>query len=170
MTSEGQAFVGGFGFGAHSPRGPRGFVSVGAANVDGADSAPVLIGGAFAYELEGGDSRFFVCPGAGVSYSSGPDLEGLDVSVFEFGGGGQVGVVATRSTVNVVPTFGIRMLRARASALSVSVFESYGLANLGVGLIFNNSMALTPTLLIPLGLEGGTNAAFSLAFSVNFGG
>jgi len=38
-----------------------------------------------------------------------------------------------------------------------------------VGLVFNENMALTPSVAIPFRLDGGSDAAFAIGFAFNFG-
>jgi hypothetical protein len=74
--------------------------------------------------------------------------------------------------MTVVPTVGMEIRRASASGEFLGVEETasdtYALANLGVGLVFNSRMALTPMVAIPFGLEG-SDALFGVAFSMHFG-
>lgn len=174
FTSDAQTFGGGVGFGAPRDSGPLGFVSVGVTNVSDLDATATTFSGTFVYELAADQARrVFVCPGVGIGYSSGPDVDDVDISIFQWTAGAQVGVLATESgSVGVVPTFGLRIARARVTAkflgVDESVSETFGIANIGVGLIFNKNMALTPAVAIPFSLEGG-DAIFVVSFSVNFG-
>jgi hypothetical protein len=172
--SNAQQFGGGIAFGTRSESGPIGSLSVGVLNVSDLNSTATSFSGGFGYEIPAGAAkRVFVCPNIGVGYSSGPDIGDINVSMLQVTGGGQVGVVATQtSNVAVVPTFGVSVARGRVNLEFLgeeeTASDTFGIANMGVGLIFNGNMALTPVVAIPFSLEGG-DPSFRIAFSVNFG-
>jgi hypothetical protein len=174
FTGNAQQFGAQVGFGAAQETGPIGSLSVGLTNVSDLDATATSFGGQLGFELAGDeDSRVFLCPSLGVSYLTGPDIGEVNTSAFEWGVGGQVGLLAADAgIIGVVPTVGLRIARVRATAEFLGVEETmsdtYGAAHVGVGLVFNKSMSLTPAVSIPFGLEGG-DAAFMISFAANFG-
>jgi hypothetical protein len=91
-------------------------------------------------------------------------------------GGVRVGVLANDSdTVMVVPTFGAGIVWERTTVTDiVDVTEStndyFGIANAGVGLIFNRAIAVVPGVSLPFATGFGTDVTFTIRFVVNFGG
>ena len=49
-----------------------------------------------------------------------------------------------------------------------SASDSYGLAQLGIGLVMNQNISIRPSVDIPLGLTG-SNARFGMTLGYNFG-
>jgi hypothetical protein len=74
--------------------------------------------------------------------------------------------------MQIVPTggFGLAYLKVKADngTTSSSGSETYGLLNLGVGMIFNSQIAVRPGISVPLGLDGG-ETSFGLTVGYNFG-
>jgi len=52
---------------------------------------------------------------------------------------------------------------------SVEASETYGLASIGVGLIFNSNIAVRPSISIPLGSDLSNDPTFGLTVAYNFG-
>jgi hypothetical protein len=120
------------------------------------------------------NDRVFVCPIGSVAFGVGPDIGDVDVSTFALQGGGSVGVVASnRPTLMVVPTFGLAAGWQRASlngaGIDTSGSDAFGVASLGVGLIFNRRIGITPGISIPFSVAD-SEVAFSVDFTFNFGG
>ena len=120
-----------------------------------------------------GDNRVFVCPLAAINFGVGPDIGPLSVSSFTLQGGGSVGFVASdRNDLMVVPTFGLAAAWQRTS-FEVGNVESddsdtFGVANLGVGLIFDRRIGITPGISIPFSV-GDSDVAFTIEFTFGFG-
>lgn len=72
----------------------------------------------------------------------------------------------------VVPFFGLSAIYQRFNTeiggVESSASDSGGVADLGVGLIFNRTVAITPLVSIPFS-TGGSDAIFTLRLSFNFG-
>ena len=133
-----------------------------------------LAGGVGANFVADRSNHVHVCPIARVSWQNGPNSGDLDLRTLTYGAGGQVGFVATDTgRLAVVPTFGASVHNARVNVsfadLDETATETFGLVNVGVGLIFNQRMSLNPVLAFPVGLEGSDDVQFSIAFSMNFG-
>jgi len=76
--------------------------------------------------------------------------------------------------MKIVPTAGISWAHTKLSAKDDagaslgSASESYGLAQLGVGLVMNQNISIRPSVDIPLGLDG-SSARFGMTLGYNFG-
>jgi hypothetical protein len=166
------------GVGGHVATGGEalfGGVGVGVVNfndLDATETSVTVFGGA-ELGVEGND-RVFVCPVAAVRFGTGPDTGAVDVSSVGLHGGGSVGVVASSTpSLMVVPTFGLaaawRRVTLDTGAVERDVSDTFGVANLGVGFIFDRRIGITPSLSIPFSVSD-SDAIFSIAFSFNFGG
>lgn len=172
FSDNARAFGGAFGGGTDAV-----FVlgSVGGVTIDNTDGTAVqlavTVGSDQAVDREG---RVRLCPVGSLTYLSGPSVGIFDTSTVGFSGGGEVGVVAAETpTVSVIPTFGVRVAHERLTVRlprvdSETVSETFGLANIGVGFVFNDQIALVPSVSVPIGLEGG-DTLFAIALAVNFG-
>jgi hypothetical protein len=76
--------------------------------------------------------------------------------------------------MKIVPTAGISWAHTKLSAKNDagtslgSASDSYGLAQLGVGLVMNQNISIRPSVDIPLGLTG-SSARFGMTLGYNFG-
>lgn len=173
FTEGAQAFGGGFGGGGRVFFGTG---SLAYTNYDDLDAGSVSVGGTAGGEFRGGSqSRVYICPIGAVSFESGPDLfdGAVDTHSLTVGYGGSLGIVASETdTFAVIPTVGAGVRHVRATLSSGTLDETgtdtFGLVTLGVGLLFNRTIALTPTIGIPVGLDEG-DPQFSIVLSVNFG-
>jgi hypothetical protein len=72
----------------------------------------------------------------------------------------------------VVPTFGLSVIWNRVEAeigdTERSDSDSSGRARIGVGLIFNRNVGITPSVSIPFS-SGSDDAVFDLQLTFNFG-
>ena len=122
-----------------------------------------------------------VCPMGRVGWHVGPGMEVpglLDVSMSEynFRGGAQVGIpTGDAESFNVVPTAGLAIVRNGARMTdhlfdeTVTGWETYGLANVGVGLRFNRSrMAVVPSVYFPFGRDFDNDPSFGVTFTTSF--
>ena len=119
------------------------------------------------------DNRVFVCPLAAVNFGVGPDLGPVSVSSFTLQGGGRVGIVASDDNdMMIVPTFGLSAAWTRVSFERAGVesddSDTYGVASLGVGFIFDRRIGITPGISIPFSV-GDSDVAFTIEFTFGFG-
>jgi hypothetical protein len=174
FTSGSQQFGGGIGFGAQEESGPFANVSLGIINSSDLDAKATHFGGGLGYEIpNAAGSNVFVCPVMSMGYTSGPDIADVDVSVLQFGAGAQAGFVAFESgNMSFVPTLGLGLARARVKSTflgqDATVSDNFGLFNIGLGIIVNRTMSLTPAVTFPFGLDGG-DASFRIGVAVQFG-
>ena len=148
--------------------------------LNGSSANQTTFAAAFGRQLSAGRS-LAVCPIGRVGWNVGPSVEVpglLDVSMSEytFSGGAQVGFPTGDSeSFNVVPTAGLAIVRNGLKVAdnlfgeSVTGWETYGLANVGVGLRFNHSrMAVVPSVYVPFGRDFDTNPSFGVTFTTSF--
>lgn len=118
-------------------------------------------------------SRVLLCPVVRLGFLAGPDIGPVDVSSVALQGGASIGVIASQEgDMMVVPFFGLSAVYQRFTTeiggVESSGSDSGGVADLGVGLIFNRTVAITPLVSIPFS-TGGSDAIFTIRFSFNFG-
>jgi hypothetical protein len=161
-------------FGATAGYGLPGsvFGSVGIATTswDGAD-ASLDFGGQVGYQMQ--VSKLQVCPVASLTLGNGPDGAGFDTSTRSATVGLAIGTALGTSRMQIVPTAGIAVenLNAKvedtATGISGEGSDTHGIANLGIGLIFNN-ISVRPNVVIPVGLDG-VDPTLGLTVGFNFG-
>ena len=147
-------------------------------SIDGASSHPLNIGAHAGYETAVGKSRnpIHVCPNASFSIGNGPDDVNFNASTQDATLGVNFGTVLSGSNprMKIVPTAGISWAHTKLSAKDSvgtslgSASDSYGLAQLGIGLVMNQNISIRPSVDIPLGLTG-SNARFGMTLGYNFG-
>ena len=133
----------------------------------------VTLGGDFVTDQ---DKKLHLCPLFDVSRSgSAVSVPNVDSSSTQFSFGGSAGYTLTKlDAASVVPTLGFFVHRASFSTKVAGVpvtgdtGETYETIQLGVGFVFNDKIALVPSIILPFGVDGGENS-FALAFSYNFG-
>jgi hypothetical protein len=147
-----------------------GNVGIATTSWDGAD-ASLNFGGQVGYQMQ--VSKAQICPVASLSLGNGPDGAGLNTSTRSATFGLAIGTAFGTSRMQIVPTAGIGVENLHASVedtgsgISASGSDTHGIANLGVGLIFN-SISVRPSLSIPLGLDGA-DPTVGLTLGFNFG-
>jgi hypothetical protein len=164
------------GYGMQS--GLWGNLGVSTLSIDGASSHPLNIGARAGYETAVGKSRnpIHVCPNASFTYGNGPDDVDFNASTQDMTLGVNFGTVLGGSNprMKIVPTAGISWAHTKLSAKDDagaslgSVSDSYGLAQIGVGLVMNQNISIRPSVDIPLGLTG-SDARFGVTLGYNFG-
>jgi hypothetical protein len=160
------------------PAGLYGKAGLGTTDYDGLD------GSSFDLNLSGGYQTTMgrrhdvaVCPVANFSYGSGPnDIggSGVDMSSTSIGFGFMAGKVLGRNPrMQFIPNAGLGFAYSKikledSAGGSVDGSDSYALATMGVGLLFNSSVSVNPSLSFPIGQEGG-DPVFGLGVALNFG-
>ena len=162
QTSIGLEFVGGGLRGTTSLLGGRDALFAGglanAGHSDGSTFASYTFGGMVGSDLvihKG--RRVHFCPIFKGLYTFGPDQGGtvgplIDVSTFSWGAGGSLSFIARESvTRQIVPTLSLGFAhdRRRASILDQRIAEeteNFLTAAFGLGLVFDDQMALTPQI------------------------
>lgn len=163
----------GYGFGSDRFFGTAG---LGFNRIDGVDATQVAISTLFGSQFSAGRSALAVCPVGQFDWGIGPNLEPVSIHTFSAAGGARVGLATGNpEEFNVVPTAGLSFVRRSISAsndifgLSQTLWDTYGVANVGVGLRFNRSrMAVVPSVSFPFSMAGDADPSFGVTFSTNF--
>ena len=177
FTSLYNSFGASFGYG--QPGGVFGKASLGRTSYDGFNGSATDVGAQVGYQLTvGRAAQAQVCPTASLSLGMGPkniDAGGTDVSGRQGTLGFAIGkVMSSNPRMQIVPNAGLGLAYRKDKldngvnpALETS--ETYGLASVGVGLIFNSSIAVRPSVSIPLGANFSNDPTFGVAVAYNFG-
>jgi hypothetical protein len=131
-------------------------------------------GAGFGVQLPGkAETKLQLCPELFLGVSSAADVGGTGVSYDEttLTFGADVGYVAFRTRTNrVVPTATLLYVMGRTKytyangVKSTKGMASYGLFAAGVGLGLNEHLTISPSIAVPLGLEGAL-PSYVIAFS-----
>jgi hypothetical protein len=145
---------------------------------DGLDASSMGVGAHAGYELSMGKTgQFHVCPVASLKLGMGPDISAanLNSSSTDINFGLQVGTqVGTNPRMRVLPTAGLGLQYSKAKAENTAtnatseLSNTYALARLGVGLVFNQNISVRPSVDIPVGLDN-SDATFGVTVGYNFG-
>ena len=145
---------------------------------DGVDSPSSLgIGAHAGYQMKLGQSgKINLCPVARLALGLGPDNDEAEINSsstdvhFGLALGTEMG--STRQ-LRILPTAGLGLQYTKFSQEIGGVEEdpisdTYGLARLGVGFVFNQQISVRPTIDIPVGLDN-SDPVFGLSVGYNFG-
>jgi hypothetical protein len=145
---------------------------------DGIDQSSLGVGAHAGYQMKlGRTGKVNLCPVARLALGMGPDDEAAEInsSSTDVHFGLAVGTeMGANPRLRILPTAGLGLQYSKAkvedtgSSSTLEASETYGLARLGVGLVFNQQFSIRPSVDIPLGLEG-SDPAFGLTVGYNFG-
>jgi outer membrane protein with beta-barrel domain len=143
---------------------------------DGADASSLGIGANVGYQMTVGKAaNIHVCPVASLELGMGPDDDaaGIDASSRNANIGFSLGTtMGSTPRMQIVPTAGLGLAYTKLSlddgAATTDVSETYGQARLGVGFIFNQQIAVRPSIDIPLGLDN-SDPTFGVTVAYSFG-
>jgi hypothetical protein len=149
-----------------------GSVGIGTTSIDGLDSS-LDFGVDLGYQMQVGKAQ--ICPVASLGYDNGPDSDsnGINSSTRSAGFGLAMGAPMGTSQLQIVPTAGLGLIYAK-SKVEITGFgsgegsDAYGVAQLGLGLVVNQTIAIRPSVAIPLGLTG-SDPSFGVTVGFNFG-
>jgi hypothetical protein len=170
------SFGGSFGYG--QPSGVFGNAQIGTTSYDGLDGSQIDLGAQAGYQLTVGRvAQAQVCPVASFGVGMGPnDIDGFGTDASSTRGslGIAVGkVMGANPKMKIVPNAGLGLAYNKQKlddgTSSVEASETYGLASIGVGLIFNSNIAVRPSVSIPLGSDFSDDPTFGLTVAYNFG-
>jgi hypothetical protein len=173
FTDLSNSFGAGIGYG--QPAGIFGSLQLGTTSYDGFDGSAIDLGAQAGYQLTVSQAQ--VCPVASLSLGMGPkdvDGAGTDISSRQGTIGFAVGkIMGANPKMKFVPNAGLglayRQLKQDDGTSSFEASETYGHASIGVGLIFNNNIAVRPSISIPLGSDLSNDPTFGVAVAYNFG-
>lgn len=170
------SFGGSFGYG--QPAGLFANAQIGTTSYDGMDGSEIGLGVQGGYQLTvGRASQAQICPVASFGVGMGPnDIggSGIDASSTRGTLGLAVGkVMGANPKMKIVPNAGLGLAYNKQKlddgTTSVEGSETYGLASLGVGFIFNSNIAVRPSVNIPLGSDLSNDPTFGVTVAYNFG-
>jgi hypothetical protein len=176
MFSNGiNSFGGSVGYGMKS--GAWGKAEIGTLSIDGVDSHPLSFGARAGYQMPlGRIAKAQLCPTASFTIGTGPDAVNENNSTQDATLGLSIGtVMGSTPRMKFVPTLGLAYAHSKLSSkdsvgTSLGSFsESYGLAQVGLGLVLNDNISVRPSVEIPLGLDAGNDARFGVTLGYNFG-
>ena len=138
------------------------------------------IGAHAGYQMKlGRTQKVALCPVANLSLGMGPDDKQADVNSsqtnanFGFALGTEMG--ATQQ-MRIIPTAGLGLQYSKfkvedtgPGGQTLEASETYGLARLGVGFVFNQQISVRPTVDIPVGSDLQNDPTFGVSVGYNFG-
>jgi hypothetical protein len=168
-------------FGAGIGYGQRGGVfgnaQLGTTSLDGIDGSAIDLGLQGGYQMTVGKAGMQVCPVASFGVGMGPkDIAGSGVDLATKRGslGMSVGkVMGANPQMKFVPNAGFGLAYEKRSldngTTTDSFSETYGLASIGLGLIFNSNIAVRPSISLPIGSDLNNDPTFGLSAAYSFG-
>jgi opacity protein-like surface antigen len=162
------------------PSGIYGGADLSSTSFDNDGGSSMGIGAHAGYQMKLGQSgKINLCPVARLALGMGPDDEANDLNRgttdvhFGLALGTEMG--STRQ-LRILPTAGLGLQYSKfkeedtsANGDTFEASETYGLARIGVGFVFNQQISVRPTIDIPVGVEGGSDPVFGLSVGYNFG-
>jgi opacity protein-like surface antigen len=162
------------------PSGIYGGAALSTESFDNDGGSSLGIGAHAGYQMKLGQSgKLNLCPVARLQLGMGPDDEAADINGSQTHGhfglalGTEMG--STRQ-MRIIPTAGLGLQYSKYSEEDTSpnggtieASETYGLARLGVGFVFNQQISVRPTIDIPVGSDLSTDPIFGLTVGYNFG-
>jgi outer membrane autotransporter protein len=172
------AWGGSFTYGV--PSGVYGGLDLSTTSYDNDGGSSLGIGAHAGYQMNlGRGSKISLCPVARLAMGMGPDDEAADINAsstdvhFGLALGTSMGA---NPRLKILPTAGLGLQYSKAKVEDTSPgggtfegSETYGLARIGVGFIFNNQISVRPTVDIPVGSDISSDPAFGLTVGYNFG-
>jgi outer membrane protein with beta-barrel domain len=161
------------------PSGLFGGANLSTTSFDGIDANSLGVGATAGYQMNMGQrGQFHVCPVASLNVGMGPDDDAanLNSSSTDAHFGLAVGTsMGANPRMKIVPSAGLGLQYSKAKVedtapggTTVEASDTYGMARLGVGFVFNQNIAVRPSVDIPLGLDN-SDATFGLTVAYNFG-
>jgi hypothetical protein len=161
------------------PSGIYGGASVSTTSFDGLDQSSLGIGANVGYQMTlGRAGQFHLCPVASLALGMGPDDDAADINSsstdahFGLALGTSMG---TNPRLRIMPTAGLGLQYSKAKVedtspggTSIEGSNTYALARLGLGFVFNQQIAVRPSIDIPLGLDN-SDPTFGITVGYNFG-
>jgi hypothetical protein len=174
FTKGSNRFGAGFSYGL--PAGVFGGAQLSTTSFDGATSSSLGVGANLGYQLAMGQaSNIQVCPTASFEVGNGPDDKALGINASSRAAnvGLSIGTrVGSNPRMKIMPTAGLGLaynkLKLQDATTTTQVSDTYGQARLGVGFIFNEQIAVRPSVDIPLG-AAISDPTFGLTVAYSFG-
>jgi hypothetical protein len=162
------------------PSGIYGGAALSTESFDNDGGSSLGIGAHAGYQMKLGQSgKLNLCPVARLQLGMGPDDEAADINASQTHGhlglalGTEMG--STRQ-MRIIPTAGLGLQYSKAKVedtgpggSTIEASETYGLARVGVGFVFNQQISVRPTIDIPVGSDLSSDPVFGLTVGYNFG-
>jgi hypothetical protein len=164
LTNESSAFGGGLAYGL--PQGPFAEAAVARRIHENFGGSSVDVAAGMGYDLAfGQESRLHLCPLAEVGVQLGPN-NAFNSGVKRSRRSAQLGLtfgaeLSPERRWNVIPTFSLSYAAQRDKAEDVGgavlfqIDDGYALTQLGLGMVFKNTVSLRPYIDLPLWSGGG---------------
>jgi hypothetical protein len=138
------------------------------------------IGAHAGYQMKlGRTAKVAVCPVAHASLGMGPDDKAANInsSTTDLGFGLALGKeMGATQQMRIIPTagFGLQYNKVKVEdtapgGSTIEGSDTYALARLGMGFVFNQQISVRPTVDIPLGSDFNSDATFGVSVGYNFG-
>jgi hypothetical protein len=161
------------------PSGIYGGADLSTTSIDNDGGSSLGIGGHVGYQMTLGQAKqFALCPVARLALGMGPDDDAANInsSSTDAHFGLAVGTsMGTNPRMKIIPTAGLGLQYSKAKIEDTSPggttlegSDTYGMARLGVGFVFNQQISVRPSIDIPLGLDN-SDATFGVTVGYNFG-
>jgi hypothetical protein len=149
-------------------------------SIDNDGGSSLGVGAHAGYQMKlGRTQKLALCPVANLALGMGPDDDAADINSsqtsanFGFALGTEMG--ATQQ-MRIIPTAGLGLQYSKFKVEDTSpggqtfeASETYGLARLGVGFVFNQQISVRPTVDIPVGSDLQNDPTFGVSVGYNFG-
>ncbi|HSJ74913.1 MAG TPA: outer membrane beta-barrel protein [Gemmatimonadales bacterium] len=149
-------------------------------SIDNDGGSSLGVGAHAGYQMKlGRTQKLALCPVANLALGMGPDDEAAQINSsqtnmnFGFALGTEMG--ATQQ-MRIIPTAGLGVQYTKLKVedtgpggQTIEGSETYGLARLGVGFVFNQQISVRPSVDIPLGSDFVNDPTFGVSVGYNFG-
>jgi hypothetical protein len=162
------------------PSGVYGGLDLSTESFDNDGGSSLGIGGHAGYQMKlGRTGKISLCPVARLALGMGPDDEANDINGSQTHG--HVGLalgteMGSTPRMRILPTAGLGLQYSKykqedtgPGGSTFEASETYALARIGVGFVFNQQITVRPTVDIPLGSDLNSDPAFGLTVGYNFG-
>jgi hypothetical protein len=171
------SFGGGISYGL--PSGLYAGANLSTTSFDGLDQSSIGVGANVGYQMSVGKaSKISLCPVARLAIGMGPDDEAFDINSgsTDLHFGLAVGTdMGTNPRMRILPTAGLGLQYTKfkvedtgPGGNTVEASETYPLARLGLGLVFNQQISVRPSVDIPISSDLN-ETSFGVTVGYNFG-
>ena len=174
----GNVWGGSFSYGL--PSGVYGGADISTTSFDGISANSLGIGAHAGYQMKlGRTGKLNLCPVASLALGMGPYDADLNInsSSTDVHFGLALGTdMGSTPRMRIIPTAGLGLQYSKVKiedtapgGTTVDGSETYGLARLGVGFVFNQQISVRPTIDIPVGSDLINDPTFGVSVGYNFG-
>ena len=173
----GKVWGGSFSYGM--PSGVYAGADVSSLSIDNDGGSSLGIGAHAGYQMKlGRTGKLNLCPVANLALGMGPDDEAAEINGsstqahFGLALGTEMGA---NQQLRILPTAGLGLqyhkqkIEDTGSGATLEGSETYALARLGVGFVFNKQISVRPTIDIPVASDVFNDPTFGITVGYNFG-